>query len=343
MSRLVARKGGFRGWIAPARRGFAAVLMLTGLLLAGCAPSEEPPLRVATIEWIGYQPLNIAHSLGALAPGEIRVARFASNTESLRAFRNRSVDVAALTLDEALLLRADGHDIRVILLMDYSHGADTILARPGIDTLADLAGHRIGVENSAATAYLLARGLEHAGLDTDAVEVVRVDAGRHAEAFRQGEVDALATFEPIRTRLLQDGAVELFDSTRIPGEIVDVLVAHRDALDLHRTHLSELVAAWFRALDHLEHEPDHARAVLADQTGLPLDALDLALGGVQFPSLAENCKALANDGQALHASARELVALMRENRLLPRPVTLDELFDDQVVRAVGCPDHPTGT
>ncbi|MGM0554499.1 MAG: ABC transporter substrate-binding protein [Pseudomonadota bacterium] len=343
MSRLVARKDGFRGWIAPVRRRFAAILVLGILLLAGCSSPEEPPLRVAMIEWIGYQPLNIAHSLEALPPSEIRVARFTSNTESLRAFRNRSVDVAALTLDEALLLRADGHDIRVILLMDYSHGADTILARPGIDTLADLEGHRIGVENSAATAYLLARGLEHAELDPDAVEVVRVDAGRHAEAFRQGEVDALATFEPIRTRLLQDGAVELFDSTRIPGEIVDVLVVHRNALDQHSDHLAELVQAWFRALDHLEQEPENARAILADQTNLPLDALEVALRGVQFPSLAENCKALANNGQALRASARQLVELMHESQLLPGPVTLDELFEDRVMRAVGCPDRATGT
>ena len=342
MSRSVAREGGFTRWLAGLQRGFAAILAMAGLLLAGCGPPDEPPLRVAMIGWIGYQPLNIALGQGELPGNEIRVAHFASNTESLRAFRNGNVDVAALTLDEALLLRADGHDIRVILLMDYSHGADTILARPGIETLADLEGRRVGVENSAATAYLLARGLEHGGLGADAVEVVRVDAGRHTEAFVQGHVDALATFEPIRTRLLREGAVELFDSTRIPGEIIDVLVAHREALDLHRNHLTDLIRAWFRALDQLETNPGKARALIARHTDLSPQDLELALAGVQFPSLAENCKVLANDGQALHESTRRLVALMRENHLLAGPVGLDNLFDDRVLRAAGCPDHGAG-
>lgn len=328
--------------VSPWWRHTAIVLVAAVLLLAACGTRDEPPLRVATIEWIGYQPLNIALERGELPRDEIRLAHFTSNTESLRAFRNGNVDVAALTLDEALLLRADGHDIRVILLMDYSHGADSILARPGIGTLAELEGQRVGVENSAATAYLLARGLEHADLDADAVEVIRVDAGRHAEAFRRGEVDALATFEPIRSRLLQEGAVELFDSTRIPGEIVDVLVAHRSALQIHRRHLADLVNAWFRALNHLEQDPVDARTIIARHTELSPEHLQQALDGVQFPSLADNCRALADQGQMLHDTTARLAEQMRKNDLLFGALELDTLFDDQVVESAGCPAGSTG-
>ncbi|MFO7955376.1 ABC transporter substrate-binding protein [Thioalkalivibrio sp.] len=342
MATAIIRRDRHRTVADPWWRHAVRTLALMVLFLSGCGAPDKPPLRVATIEWIGYQPLNIALDRGELPRDDIRLSHFTSNTESLRAFRNGNVDVAALTLDEALLLRADGHDIRVILLMDYSHGADTILARPGIATLAELEGRRIGVENSAATAYLLARGLEHGDLEADAVEVVRVDAGRHAEAFRRGEVDALATFEPIRSRLLQEGAVELFDSTRIPGEIVDVLVAHRSALQSQRRHLSDLVNAWFRALKHLEQDPVDARAIIGRHTELPPEHSQQALDGVQFPSRADNCRALANHGQMLHDTTGRLAELMRENDLLAGGVELDTLFDNQIVKSAACPGKSAG-
>lgn len=299
-------------------------------------------MRIATIQWIGYQPVHLARTQGGWPDGEMRVAEFASNTESLRAFRNGNVEVAALTLDEALLLRADGHDIRVILVMDYSHGADTIVAQPEIESLNDLEGRRVGVENSAATAYLLARGLEHAGLDTSAVEVVRVNAGRHEQAFRAQEVDALATFEPIRSRLLEAGARELFDSTRIPGEIVDVLVVRRNDMDIHSGHLQQLLENWFAALDVLEAEPGHARDLMAEHGELTAAELERALGGVEFPSIAENCDLLADDGDVLQETTRRLAGLMDAHGLLPQDVDLEALFDDRFVQALGCPDSDSG-
>lgn len=320
----------------------ALVLVPLLLILPGCDAGPEPPLRVATIEWIGYQPLQLARNLERFPAEAIRIAEFTSNTESLRAFRNGNVEAATLTLDEALLLRADDHDIRILLLMDYSAGADTILARPGIESLADLAGRRVGVENSAATAYLLARALEFGGLDAEAVEIVRVDAGRHEQAFRSGEVDALATFEPIRTRLL-DSATELFDSTRIPGEIVDVLVARREALDRHRRGLQQLLRAWFAALQILESEPERAHRTMAPYTELSAEAFARALDGVEFPSLAENCAAMADDGKALRASTARLNDLMREHGLLTRRVSLEQLYDDRILQTLGCPDAAAGT
>ncbi len=325
------RQGCWRGFIA-----IALVMLVAGL--AACGGEDEPPLRVATIPWVGYQPVHLARTLEDWSDDDIRVAEFASNTESLRAFRNDNVEVAALTLDEALLLRADGHAIRIILMMDYSYGADTIVAQPDIDSLADLKGRRVGVENSAATAYLLARGLEHAGLDTGDVDVVRVNAGRHERAFRDEEVDALATFEPIRSRLLDQGARELFDSTSIPGEIVDVLVVNEDAMGAHPDHLQKLVNGWLEALGVLDADPGHAREVMASHGGLTSAELERALEGVEFPSGTENCDLLADDGDALRETTRQLLDLMDDYGLLPRQISLEDLFDDRFVQAAGCPD-----
>lgn len=126
-------------------------------------PQPQPPLRVATTPWIGYQPLVLAEDLGQFPQDAIRLVELSSNTESLRALRNWDVEAAALTLNEALLLSAEGHDTAVILMLDCSAGADALVARPGIGSLSDLIDRRVGVESSANWAYVLNRALQLAG------------------------------------------------------------------------------------------------------------------------------------------------------------------------------------
>lgn len=315
-------------------------LLGAALFLSGCE-APEPPLRVATIQWIGYQPLHLAQALGYFARHPVRLADFHSNTESLRAFRNRNVEVAALTLDEVLLLRADGHDARVILILDYSEGADAIVAHPDIRDLADLRGRRIGVESTAAGAYLLARALEFGGLTTADVRLVKLGIENQVQAYREGWVDAFATFEPLRTRLLNLGARELFNSTRVPGEIVDVLVVRGELIDSHAAQLERLLDSWFQAVAYAAGQPEAAAARLAPRVELSAEEYRQAVAGMRFPTLAENCRLLSGETPQLADTVARLHAVMVKEALIdyriPAPTGI---FDDTIVRRLDCASEP---
>jgi hypothetical protein len=62
------------------------------------------------------------------------------------------------TLDEVLLLAEDVPDVRVVLVLDVSQGADVILGRPEIARFDELRGRRVGYEATALDAFMLARG-----------------------------------------------------------------------------------------------------------------------------------------------------------------------------------------
>ncbi|HDP88855.1 MAG TPA: hypothetical protein ENN42_02715 [Thioalkalivibrio sp.] len=320
-------------------RGGLLRLFFVSLGLFGLAAchAPEPPLRVATSQWVGYQPLHLAQGHAFLPPDRFRFTDFGSNTESLRAFRNGNVEVAALTLDEVLLLSDADHDARVILVMDYSEGADAIVARPGIARVADLRGKRVGVESTAATAYLLARALEIGGLTTADVTLVPLHAARQERAFRRGEVDALATFEPLRTRLLELGAREIFSSRQMPGEIVDVLVTRSRVIEERPEALSELLQGWFAAIGHLRRHPRDAVAAMAPRTELSTDGFLQAIAGIHFPSHAENCRLLARSGEQLSPTINRLHRIMTVQGLVfgeaPRA---NELFDDRPLQRLDC-------
>jgi NitT/TauT family transport system substrate-binding protein len=207
----------------PASRRFVlAGAMLLPLLqaLGGCSNERQGALRIGTNVWIGSEPLYLARDLGLLDAMRAQLVEYPSASEVLRAFRNQAIDGMVITLDELFTLAADGFDPRVVLVLDVSHGADAVVGRAGMKTMRDLAGKAVAVEGGALGAFMLSRALALEGMRAGDVKVVHLESNEQPAAFERGQVDGAVTYEPYRARLLLAGARTLFDSTRIPGEIV---------------------------------------------------------------------------------------------------------------------------
>lgn len=307
-------------------------LMASGGVILGCLPgcsSREAALRIASHDWLGYQPLFLARELGFLDEEGVRLVEMPSASYSLQALSAGNVDGAALTLDEVLSARADGLDLRVVLVFDVSDGADVLLAHPDIDSLRDLAGRRVGVESTAVGALMLSEALQAAGLAPASVKLVPLTADRHYAAFTSGQVDAVVTFEPMASRLLRMGARRLFDSRAIPGRIVDVLALRADALDASPRALTGLLGAYFRALGHLRQHPEDGVGRMAARLELPASAVQSSLEGLKLPDLAANHRWLEGRPCPLEQSAAILEKVMRTARLLVRPSRLEDLCAPQ--------------
>ncbi len=313
----------------PRSIGFYSFIALASsalLLLSSC--SSPPPLfRVATNTWVGYEPLYLARDLGHYDHAPIRFIEMPNTSEVLQAFRNGVLEAAALTLDETLTLLQDGYDLRVVLVFDFSQGADVVMARPPIKTPADLKGQRVGVENTAVGATLLDAALRHAQLRVSDITLLRLPIDQHERAYLDGEVDAVVTFEPTRSRLLTQGARVIFDSGQIPQRIVDVLVVSADAVQKpHLPTLKALLQGYFAALTYLQTEPEKAAEKMSKRLKLPPQQVLQALQGLHFPSLSENHRLLGDNAQLL-SSVQALQALMLKHHLLRRPASLERLLN----------------
>src|SRR4029078_10689108 len=128
-----------------------------------------------------------------------------------------------ISLDELFGLAADGLQPRVVLVVDVSHGADVLVVRRGMRTMRDRAGKSVAVESGALGAFVLSRALALNGMQAGDVEVVHLESNGQTKAFEKGQVDGPVTFDPYRAQFLRAGAKTLFDSTQIPGEIVDLV------------------------------------------------------------------------------------------------------------------------
>ncbi|MEA5412681.1 ABC transporter substrate-binding protein [Synechococcus sp. BA-120 BA3] len=309
----------------------ALALMVT---LTSCFGPSSAPLRIGANLWTGYETLYLARDLGELKDKPIRLIDFPSGTEEVRAYRNNEIDGAGLSIDQVITLAATQGDIRIIAIMDYSNGGDVILARPGLATMQDLKGKRIGVEATALGAIFLGRALELNGLSPQDVKAVSLELSDHEAAYRAGKVDAVVTFGPARTNLLKAGAIPLFDSSLIPGEIVDTLAASTRAIADNGENLQALVAARFKALDYFQSNPADATRRMARRTQVKPEEMLESFRLLQQPSLEENVALLSQRDPSLVVSMTNLIRVMHESGLITKTIDPATLLDPQFVERV---------
>jgi len=289
--------------------------------MAGCN-LRLTPLRVGAGPWTGSLGLRLAAQQLQAEAGELVMLDLPNASSVLTAMRNGLLDVAALTLDEVLLLLGSGHALQVVHVLDVSVGGHALIGAPGVKSLYELPGLRVGVETEALGAYVITRVLALAGIAAERVDIVTLTADQHESALLQGRVHAVLTYEPIRQRLLAHGAVELFGSHQIPGEVVDVLVVRQAALAERDTTLDRLIQASLHWSQRLHDDPAVAPAHLGARAGLSGAALNAAVASIEFPNLAADQALLSAGGNGLQVRAAEMLALMKSRGLTAPDVEL---------------------
>ncbi len=296
------------------------------LLLAGCMRAQEPALRIGTNVWIGSEPLYLARELGRLDPAAVQLVEYPSASEVLRAFRNQSIDGMVISLDELFGLAADGLQPKIILVVDVSNGADVVVGRRGMRTMRDLKGKSVAVESSALGAFVLSRALALNGMQASDVNVVHLESNEQPAAFEKGQVDGAVTFDPYRAQFLRAGAQTVFDSTRIPGEIVDLLAVRATAVERHPKTLQALLAGWFGAIEYMKSLPEDAARRMGIRQQTSGEQFLEAQRGLHVPSREENLRMLGGATPELSVTGRRLMALMVDAKLLGAGVDIETML-----------------
>ena len=309
-----------RAWLAG---GCSALL---APLLGGCA-APVPTMRVGSIVFPGYETLFLARELGLLDAQKVRLVELLANTDTLRALAAGQLEAAALTLDELMTARADGVDLRAVLVFDVSEGADVVLAKAPV-SLQNLQGKRVAVEDGAMGAVMLSALLKAAGLKPDQIHKVPMTLDRSEAIFQSSAVDVVVTAEPWAARLEKAGARRIFDSQAIPGRIVDVLAVRASALQTFGPALRHLLAGHFAAQKIMRDVPVRAAPLIAARLQTPAAEVASLYRGLHLPELTQNRAMLARDG-AIDRTARELQNVMLEAGLLPASPVAQDVADSR--------------
>jgi NitT/TauT family transport system substrate-binding protein len=233
-------------------------LAILGIVLAVCLlprPSEVFAAEKCTIAWshyTGWEPIQYMKDSGILAKWakkysvELDITRPMDYVESINQYTAKQFCAVAITNMDALTIPAvGGIDTTFIVIGDYSNGNDGILAKSVKPiTVKDLSGRQVKLVEYTVSHYLLARALQMNNLKIASIKTVNTSDSDIGALFATGGADTVVvTWNPIlMTAKKVRGARLLFDSSKIPGEIIDgIAVESRVSENIKKA----IVGAWF--------------------------------------------------------------------------------------------------
>ena len=229
--------------------------------------AQKPTFTVAWSIYVGWDPYQYMAKSGLLRKWgdkygvNIKVQRF-DYAPSIDAFTSKNVDACAMTNMEALdLPAASGVDTTAIIVGDYSNGNDAVMARDG-NTLKTLPGKKVLLVQKTVSEYLLERALVLNHLEADArkIKLVNTSDGSIVAAFMNDNSEAgVVTWKPLVTQLQKvKGVTTLFDSSKIPGEILDLMVVRSEVLNRAdgsgQKFAKALTGAWYDMMSQMSSD-----------------------------------------------------------------------------------------
>lgn len=250
----------FKAWLRRLMIPFCA------LLLAVLVPHIEKRqrVRVAPGVWPGSEALLLAYAQKKLPADRFQMIELPWSSAVMRALGNGAADVAVVTLDGVLRMREGGQQLRVLMVLDESTGADAVMTRPEITEVKGLKGKRVGVDVRGVGAYLLVNALESAGMTMNDIQMVQLIQREMASAVEAGDVDAVVVAEPWFASLRAKGLHSVYDSKQLAVPIVRVLVASKKAHGLFQSELALLLKAQMEMTEVV-------------RTGKPFDGVEMVL------------------------------------------------------------------
>jgi len=231
------------------------VLLALTLSLAAVTVSAAEPFKVCWSIYVGWMPWGygaeqkIVDKWAKKYGIEIEVVQINDYIESINQYTAGQFDGCVMTNMDALTIpAAGGVDSTALIVGDFSNGNDGVVLK-GAKTLKDIKGQQVNLVELSVSHYLLARGLETVGLKESDVKVVNTSDADMVAVYGTKDVTAVTTWNPLLSEVLaQPNSTKVFDSSQIPGEIIDLMVVNTETLKKNPALGKALAGAWYEIM-----------------------------------------------------------------------------------------------
>jgi NitT/TauT family transport system substrate-binding protein len=285
--------------------------LVLGLASIAVRPVSAAPLTVGYSDWPGWVAWQVAIDKGWIKEAGLDLTfQWFDYSASMDAFAAGKLDANLMTNGDTLVTGAGGGKGIMVMLTDYSSGNDMIVAKPGIKSLKDLKGKKIGIEVGLVEHLLLLHALQGAGMKEKDVKLVNAKTNETPQVLASGQVSAIGAWQPISGQAMKaaPGSKPIYTSTQAPGLIYDVLAVSPASLNAHRADWMKLIGVWDKVV-HYINDPatqDDAVKIMAARVDMAPDAFQPLLKGTHLIDVAEGKKTFKKaDGLAsLYGSSK---------------------------------------
>jgi NitT/TauT family transport system substrate-binding protein len=260
-------------------RASILVCALLAATFAHAAPAaEKKSFKVAWSIYVGWMPWDYAAESGILKKWadkygiKIELTQINDYVESINQYTAGSFDACVMTnMDMLTIPSAGGVDSTALIVGDFSNGNDGVVLKGKGKKLADIKGLPVNLVELSVSHYLLARGLETVGLKERDIKVVNTSDADIVGAYAAADTKATVTWKPQLSEILASPDAQLvFDSSKIPGEIIDLMVVNSATLKANPAFAKALVGAWYETIALMAKKDPKALAHMAKASGTDL-------------------------------------------------------------------------
>ncbi|MDR3408880.1 MAG: putative urea ABC transporter substrate-binding protein [Methylovirgula sp.] len=211
--------------------------------------------KLAWTIYVGWMPWPWAAQKGIVKKWadkygiEIDVIEVNDYSTSINQYTAGAFDALTITNMDTLAVPAvGGVDSTSVIVGDYSNGNDAVILK-NKTKFEDIKGQKVNIVQYSVSQYLLDRGLQLHGLTERDIKIVNTSDADMAAAFLTPDVSAVVTWNPIVEQIDADaGAHNVFNSSQIPGEILDLVIVNTKTLQANPEFAKALCGIWYETL-----------------------------------------------------------------------------------------------
>jgi NitT/TauT family transport system substrate-binding protein len=273
------------------RRGALIALCSALIAMLASAPvaaaEAKQKFRIAWTIYVGWVPWDYGEQSGIIKKWadkygiEIEVVQVNDYVESINQYTAGAFDGCVMTNMDALTIpAAGGVDSTALIVGSFSNGNDGIIMK-GSSDLDAIKGRKINLVELSVSHYLLARALESVGASEKDVTVVNTSDADIVSAAASDDVNALVTWNPQLSEILKmPGTHNVYDSSKTPGEIIDLMVVNTGTLAANPAFGKAMAGAWYEIMSLMTKDDAAgiaARTALGKVSGTDLAGYDAQL------------------------------------------------------------------
>jgi NitT/TauT family transport system substrate-binding protein len=319
------------------KRFFAVSAVFAAMLFSAPSIAAEP-LKVGYSDWPGYVAWQVAIEKGWFkeAGVDVKFEWFTDYSASLEAFGAGKLDGITLTNGDSLVIGSGGAKNTMILLLDYSNGNDMVVAKPGIKTLKDLKGKKVGLEVGFVEHLLFLKALEQAGMKESDVTIVNTKTNETPQALESKDISAIVAWQPSSGEALKrvPGSKAIYTSANVPGLLYDVLSVSPSSLSSNKADWVKITKVWDKVVNYVNDPKTQLDAVkiMSARTGLTPEVYLPFLKGTRLFNLAEGKKVVVKgEGlKSLYGSSKIADGFNVKYEVYKTPQNIDKAIDPTI-------------
>lgn len=251
---------------------FALVLSACGSENAGSGSGGKfsGTIHIASSTWTGYALIYLANAKGIWKNHglDVNFKDVEDPNDRLIALTAGRLEGMASTVDAFARAQSNGVPAVEVFPIDASVGGDGILAKNTIQSVSDLKGKTVAVNQGSVSEWFLAQVLEKNGLHLSDVKEQNMKSGEAGAAFVASKVDVAVTWEPwlSKAKARTDGHV-LVSSKTYPDLIMDSFAFRKDFVQKYPDTVKDFMKAYYDAYNWMQQNKTDALKIIGDAVG----------------------------------------------------------------------------